>query len=68
MINNSSNLWDVEQASVFLNIPKSSVYQLIFHGKTNGFPYLKIGQRVRFRRLDVERWLEQQAINVEGVE
>lgn len=60
---NNGNLWTVKELAMFLNIPDSSVYQLIFHSKRNGFPYLKIGQRCRFRRSEIEAWLERLAVN-----
>lgn len=62
-----NQLLDVDQLAEFLNMPRNSVYQLVFHSKRNGFPYIKIGQRLRFRLNEIEKWLLSQAVNNEVV-
>lgn len=62
----NDQLLTVKQLAEFLNCPGSSIYQMIFRAKhdDNPIPYLKIGQRVRFKRPEIEVWLERQAVNV----
>ena len=48
-------LMTIEELSDFLKISKSGIYNLIYRKK---IPHVKIGQRVRFQRKTIEKWLE----------
>lgn len=42
----------------YLQVPERTLTQWRYQRK--GPPYLKVGRHVRYRRRDVERWLDQQ--------
>ncbi len=53
----SPDKFDTEpDTAAMLGIGASTLQQLRFRGE--GPPYLKIGRAIRYRRSDVERWLE----------
>ncbi|MBM3157745.1 MAG: helix-turn-helix domain-containing protein [Chloroflexi bacterium] len=51
----------IEELSVYLKIPRSTIYKLVREGK---IPAQKIGRHWRFRKEAIDRWLEtRQATN-----
>lgn len=56
---NSTNidtaLLTIKDAAMFLNVKESRIRTEIFRRK---IPYVKIGALVRFRRIDLEKWIE----------
>jgi len=46
---------NIEELSVYLRIPKSTLYKLVREGK---IPSQKVGRHWRFRKKAIERWLE----------
>ncbi len=48
-------LWDVHQAADFLGWGVNTLYIAARKGKV---PHYRLGSSVRFRRSDLERWLE----------
>jgi excisionase family DNA binding protein len=48
-------LLNIKEAARFLNIKESRIRTEIFRKK---IPYLKIGALIRFRRIDLEKWIE----------
>lgn len=55
-------LWDIEDVAGYLGIPLSSVYKMTAQRSTNPIPHLKIGGRVRFRKADIDAWLDLWAV------
>jgi excisionase family DNA binding protein len=59
----------VDEVSTLLKISKSKVYELTNERtrsgeiRTNPLPVVRIGSSVRFRRSDVEAWIEKLASN-----
>lgn len=51
-------LWTIEEVSRYLGIPTSSVYKMTARGARERIPYLKLGGRLRFRKADIDRWLD----------
>ena len=51
----SEKFWTVSEASLFLSVKPSTIYQWV-HLKE--IPHYKIGRIVRFRRRDLEAWVE----------
>lgn len=49
---------DIDGAAAHLDMPKSRLYRLTSAGRV---PHVKQGQRVRFRRSDLDRWLHEGA-------
>jgi excisionase family DNA binding protein len=52
--NNCVDLIDVQEASIFLNMKKSRLRNLVFQKQ---IPFLKIGASVRFDKGELLRWL-----------
>jgi len=50
------NVLTIEELAVYLKISKSSLYKLAQAGK---LPGQKIGKHWRFRKVAVDRWLEE---------
>ena len=46
----------IEELSAYLKIPKSTLYKLVREGKV---PCQKIGRHWRFRKVAIDRWLEE---------
>ena len=46
----------VDEISVYLKIPRSTIYKLVREGK---IPAQKIGRHWRFRKEAIDHWLEQ---------
>ena len=46
----------IDELSVYLKIPKSSLYKLVRDGKV---PCQKIGRHWRFRKEAIDRWLDE---------
>lgn len=53
------SLMTTEQLAEFLQVPLATLYQ--WRHKRTGPKGIKIGKHVRYRRADVEAWLEKQA-------
>lgn len=54
-----NELLSVEQAAEMLGTPKSNLYQWRYKGI--GPRGTTVGRRIRYRRVDLEKWLEEQA-------
>ena len=50
-----NSYWDIRQLSIYLNVKPSTLYAWAAQGK---IPCLKLHGLVRFRREDIERWVE----------
>lgn len=48
-------VFDIDQLSRYLRVPKSTLYKLAGEGK---IPSHKVGRHWRFRRETVDRWLD----------
>lgn len=55
-------LWDIEDVASYLGIPLSSVYKMTAPRSTSPIPHLKLGGRVRFRKADIDAWLDLWAV------
>ena len=49
---------DTTEASEFLGIKKNTLYEWIVQKK---IPHLKVGRLVKFRKADLEAWLEKRS-------
>ena len=56
MAQSHPDVMTIQEISQFLRIPVSSLYKLAQTGK---IPCQKVGRHWRFRRVAIERWLEQ---------
>jgi len=56
------DLLTTQQAAEFLGVSPGSL-EVWRCTKRYGIPYLKVGSRVRYRRADLERWLESRVVS-----
>jgi len=50
------SVMDIKELSAYLKIPKTTLYKLVREGKV---PCQKIGRPWRFRKVAIDRWLEE---------
>jgi excisionase family DNA binding protein len=51
-----SDVLTLEELSIYLKIPKSTLYKIAREGK---IPCQKVGRHWRFRKVAIDRWLEE---------
>jgi excisionase family DNA binding protein len=49
-------LWDVKQVASYLKVSESWIYKLV---SAKGIPFQRAGRLVRFRKEQIDSWLEQ---------
>ena len=57
--NKTGAILTVDEISVYLKIPRSTIYKLVREGK---IPAQKIGRHWRFRKEAIDHWLKQKQI------
>ena len=57
--NEDTNLMTVEDVAALLKVEKQLVYKL---KRDRKIPFIKIGGVIRFRRIDVDQWIEQSIV------
>ena len=55
---NEPALWKVSDVSQYLGLPQSSIYKMTAPKSRLRIPHVRIAGRVRFRKLDIDRWIE----------
>ncbi len=55
IVENEEVLWNVKQVAKYLQLKESTIYSWAQDGK---IPAIKIGRTWRFRRADLDEWLE----------
>lgn len=55
-------LWKTPDVAQYLGIPLSSVYKMTGRKSRIRLPHIRIAGKVRFRKDDIDRWLEQFAV------
>ena len=55
---NEPALWKVSDVSQYLGLPQSSIYKMTAPKSRLQIPHVRIAGRVRFRKLDIDRWIE----------
>ena len=66
MTDNVGEILTIDELSVYLKIPRSTLYKLVREGK---IPSQKIGRHWRFRKETIDRWLDEtqaEASNPDG--
>lgn len=51
-------LWEVADVAAYLKVPEASVYKMTRRGAPNPIPHVKLGGLLRFRKRDIDRWLD----------
>lgn len=55
IVEGNGGLFNMEQASEYLNIKKDTLYHLCFKRR---IPFVKVGKLNRFRKQDLDAWIE----------
>ncbi len=55
MENQPENVLTIDELSIYLKIPKSTLYKLVREGKV---PFQKVGRHLRFHRESIDEWLK----------
>lgn len=50
-------IWDIHEAARYLKLPISSVYKMTARKAAVRIPHIRIGNKLRFRQSDIDRWL-----------
>jgi excisionase family DNA binding protein len=53
----AAGVWDIEEVSLYLKIPVSSIYKMTARKAPIRIPHVRIGNKLRFRQAEVDRWL-----------
>jgi excisionase family DNA binding protein len=51
-------LWTIGDAATYLRVPVSSVYKMTARKARVRIPHIRIAGRIRFRKTDLDSWLE----------
>jgi excisionase family DNA binding protein len=54
----SEPLWTIGDAAAYLRVPVSSVYKMTARKARVPIPHIRIAGRLRFRKTDLDSWLE----------
>ncbi len=54
----SERLWGIRDVAEYLDIPTSSVYKMTSRKARVKIPHVRIAGRLRFRKRDMDRWLD----------
>jgi excisionase family DNA binding protein len=57
-MNAQEPLWDIVEVAAYLKVPASSIYKMTGSKAGLRIPHIKLSGRLRFRKRDVDRWLE----------
>lgn len=60
MSDHNERLLTVNEVAEYLRVPKSGIYDLVFRKK---IPFIKLGNRLRFKKVDIDNWIESQIFN-----
>ncbi len=52
-------LWKISDVAQYLGIPLSSVYKMTGPKSALRIPHIRIAGKVRFRKPDIDQWLDQ---------
>ena len=55
--------WSVEDVAAYLRVPVGSVYKMTAKSARITIPYVKLGNLLRFRKADIDRWLDLLAVS-----
>jgi excisionase family DNA binding protein len=53
-----NSLWKIADVAEYLDVPLSSVYKMTAPKSSLRIPHVRISGRVRFRKADIDQWLE----------
>jgi excisionase family DNA binding protein len=53
------SLWKISDVAEYLGVPRRSIYKMTGPKSAIRIPHMRIAGKVRFRKTDVDRWLDQ---------
>ena len=56
----SDEILTIQELAIYLKLNEKTAYRLVSEGKLPGF---KVGASWRFKRIDIETWIEEQKNN-----
>lgn len=62
----ADRLWHVEDVAGYLGIPESSVYKMTAPKARFRIPHIRLNGLLRFRKTDIDDWIEQNRIASHG--
>jgi excisionase family DNA binding protein len=60
-------LWKTPDVAQYLGIPLSSVYKMTGPRSQIRMPHIRIAGKLRFRKADIDRWLDQFSLSTNGL-
>jgi excisionase family DNA binding protein len=54
----SDRLWTIHDAAGYLHVPVSAIYKMTARQASVRIPHVRLAGRLRFRRCDLDAWLE----------
>ena len=51
-------LWTIRQAAAYLQVPVSAIYKMTAAKARLRIPHVRIAGRIRFRKQDLDEWLD----------
>ena len=59
----SSPLLDTFEAARYLGVPRQTLAVWRTHNKRCGPPYIRLGRHIKYRRTDLDAWIDTQAVH-----
>ncbi len=56
-------LWKISDVAEYLGVPRRSIYKMTGPKSVIRIPHMRIAGKVRFRKTEVDRWLDQFAVS-----
>jgi len=56
-------VWTIEEAATYLSLPVNSLYKMTGPKARLRVPHIRIAGRLRFRKADLDRWLDVLAVS-----
>jgi excisionase family DNA binding protein len=60
-------LWKISDVAQYLRLPLNSVYKMTGPKSAIRIPHMRIAGKVRFRKADVDQWLDQFIVSTNGL-
>jgi excisionase family DNA binding protein len=60
-------LWKIPDVARYLRLPLNSVYKMTAPKSKIRIPHMRIAGKVRFRKADVDQWLDQFIVSTNGL-
>jgi excisionase family DNA binding protein len=60
-------LWKISDVAQYLGIPLSGVYKMTGPKSAIRIPHIRIAGKVRFRKDDIDQWLDHHVVSTKGI-